>query len=185
MTSTLLLLILGCAPDPDSASIENGDHAPWLFESARSALWTVDPLTDGRLGEALLLLTTEETDCDALTEAFGTDSLAVFGQETGLAFFLSYRLDRASSSDPDWTGFYMGQDYDIGSDGEDQRYVGVLAFRDGVAYILGSDEGGGAWLRVRRADEEVVEGSFYAIHWWGDLSAEVCGPWEDPSTGEE
>jgi len=178
MPPVLVALALSCASDPGQADIGNGDHAPWEFSSPSAVLWTEDPYTDGESGEALLLLTTGETDCDALTGSFAEDSLAVLGRGTGLAFFVSYDLQREASVEPDWTGFYMGQDYDLPSHGQNVRFMGVLAFHEGTAYILGSDEGGGAWLRLDRADDEAVEGSFYAVHWWGGFTADDCGPWD-------
>ena len=180
MTPALLVLALGCTSDSGSASIENGDNAPWEFSNPKAVLWTTDPDTDGRSGDALLLLTTADTDCDTLTENFGDDELSVLGEATGLAFVLEFWRDRERSTEPDWTGLYMGMDYDLASGGDEERNMGAIAFHAGSAYILSFYFGGGTWLRIDRADDEAVAGEFFATHWWGSFAAEPCGPWDEP-----
>jgi hypothetical protein len=179
MSPVLLLFALGCSQGSGTASIENGEYAPWEFSSAKSVLWTTEPGTNGRSGEALLLLTTADTDCDGLTETFGEDSFQVLGDATGLAFALMYWRDTGRLTEPDWTGLYMGMNYDLGSGGDDEQGMGVLAFHAGNAYVL-SYYGSGAWLRIDRADQDAVEGEFFATHWWGSFAAEPCGPWDEP-----
>ena len=201
---TLSLLLLACH-GKDSDHHEDGeegddvsfsDGAPWEMSSLPYGYWVTDPENDNE-GYAMLLLTDAELDCDALTGVdTEADLMTALSAADGLIFTLELESAgtivevgdtagpeaTARAADSAWLGLWMSG-YSFSFDGEDERYMNLLAFHDGMAYPLGY-YGGASWLRIDDMSSGAPAGEFNAIWWMGVMDATDCGEWVYEGGGE-
>ncbi len=167
----LLTLLLACT----GAQVKNSANAPFSV-SGSAAVWAVSSENDADEGEAILLLSDGQSDCDALTKGNllnDIDDTDIEG--TGLMF--AFMQEDAGS---DFTGLWMSG-YAYGSDGAERSMV-MLPFADGFFYIsYGWYYGVGSttWVRIDK-DDDKVSGEFASDYWSGSFSAENCGEWDEP-----
>lgn len=160
--------------DMGSGSSGDGGYAPWEMGDYASVLWATDPDNDRRDGDAVLLLSEEPTDCEAMTSIESEWQMwEMVGNGDGLLFYFSYWND---SGDAEWDGLWFGG-YGMSVDGESERSMGSMAFHDGYIYVL-SYYGGGAWVRIDSMVGDAPSGEYSAVHWSGAFEAENCGDWQ-------
>ena len=157
------------------------NNAPFKIGRIKSALFTTDPDNDDDGGDAMLLLTDESQDCDAVEQWQGDDDDAIedLFVGNGLLFVLEAWKRDDFDDEGDWSGlFVQGYSYGIGN-GTDRTMV-AAAYQDGSLFTLGSyySSGEPSWVDVD-SEGETVKGKFDTPFWHGSFNAERCGEWEE------
>lgn len=177
--SLLALSLLSCdGGESGKADVSEDSHAPWSMDGLRTALFVGEIDEDGEYGEAYILLSTEELDCDDM-EDDDFEELFYGSSDAGTGLLIVLRYDDDDDSLDDdasaFEGLYLGG-YSYSYEEEVSRASMIAAFNDGYLYLIGGYYGGGSWVRIDDAGEEGdhVKGEFYTTFWWGDFSATNC-----------
>lgn len=171
----LALWLMACNSNAPTSSAD----APFDISKLASERWIIDPRTDGEDGTAILVLSTEELPCGALSTAGDDlDELVLNGQ--GLLFMLEYGSWGDQEHGEDWSGLWMGG-YGYSAE-RGARNMMSLAFSDGFIYFLDGYYSGyfgsSTWVNIETAGES-VSGDYNTNFWSGSFEADSCGEWEE------
>ena len=171
----LALVLMACSSNAPTSTPD----APFDIDKLASQRWIVSPNTDGEDGTAILLLSTEDIPCSAMSTA-GSDLDELVLNGDGLLFYFQYDSWGDQRHGEDWTGLWMGG-YGY-SEERGERTMMSLAFSDGFLYFLdgyySSYFGSSTWANIDSAGAN-VSGDYSTSFWSGSFKAESCGAWEE------
>lgn len=164
-----LLALVACANQ-----LEATPEAPFALPNVETAAWIdLDGPEDG-LGEAVLLMIDEPTDCAKLAEQYGdtfSDSTDVAWTASGIEVRFILTAGEAVASVPAWAGTYSVGASTTGPDVV-LRSLEVLVYEAGTVWALYDAVPGQAIVQQIGADE--AEGVLEHTWFEGTFRAERC-----------